>query len=181
MSNRLRASLEGGVVIGALSAITVIPQIPFIRLICCVWAIGGGALAAFLYIKKSTKPVTIGNGAIVGTLAGVVGSLIAFAALMLVSFYITDRTAIEEQIRHAGLDPERFSFSLIITLTGVLAVLLQVTLSLVGGIIGVAIFEQRNDGGTDSQPPPPPYYGGTPGPGGYAPPPPPPAGYGPQS
>lgn len=181
MSNRLRASLTGGLVIGGLSALTIIPQLPFIRLICCVWAIGGGALAAYLYIRKSTKPATVGEGAIIGTLAGVAGSLIAFAALMLVSFYITDRTPVEEQIRHAGLDPERFSFSLIITLTGMLGILLQVALSLVGGIIGVAIFEQRKDGGTGSQPPPPPYYGNTPGTEGSALPPPPPAGYGPEA
>ncbi|HYJ47594.1 MAG TPA: DUF5518 domain-containing protein [Pyrinomonadaceae bacterium] len=180
MSNRLRAALTGGVVIGALSAITVIPQVPFIRLVCCVWAIVGGALAAYLYIKKSPVPATVGDGAIVGTLAGVVGSLIAFAALMLVSFYLTDRTLVEEQIRQAGLNPERFSFSLIIMLTGVLAILLQICLSLVGGIVGVSIFEQRGDGGAGPQPPPPPpYYGG---PGDTNPPPPPPPGaYGPET
>jgi hypothetical protein len=169
MSNRLRASLIGGATIGALSAVTVIPQIPFVRLICCVWAIVGGALAAYLYIKKSPTPASVGDGAIVGTLAGVIGSLIAFGALMLVSFYMIDRTLFEEQIRRAGLNPERFSFSLIIMLIGIFAILLQVILSLVGGIIGVSIFEQRRDGGAGSTPPPPPPYYGDPG--GYYPPP----------
>ena len=179
MSNRLRASLIGGLVIGALSVVTVIPQIPFVRLICCVWAIVGGALAAYLYIKRSPTPASVGDGAIVGTLAGVIGSLIAFAALMLVSFYLIDRAPVEEQIRRAGLDPARFSFTLIIMLTGILAIVLQICLSLVGGIIGVSIFEQRKDGGAGSQPPPPPpYYGG---PGGAYPPPPPPSGYGPET
>ena len=182
MSNRLRASLIGGVTIGALSAITVIPQLPFIRLICCVWAIVGGALAAYLYVKGSPKPASVGDGAIVGTLAGVIGSLIAFGALMFVSFYLLDRTLVEEQVRRAGLNPERFSFSLIIMLTGVLAILIQIGLSLVGGIIGVSIFEQRDDGsgGPQPPPPPPPFYDGGTG-GAYAPPPPPPSGYGPEA
>lgn len=173
MSNRLRASLIGGLVIGGLSAITVIPQVPFLRLICCVWAIVGGVLAAYLFIKKSQTPASVGDGAVVGTLAGVMGSLIAFAALMLVSFYMIDRTLVEEQIRRAGLDPERFSFTLIILLTGLLAIVIQIGLSLVGGIIGVSIFEQRDKTGSA---PPPPYFG-APGEG-FPPPPPPPSGYG---
>jgi len=35
-------------------------------------SIGGGALAAFLYIKDSPTPVKTGDGAMVGGLAGVV-------------------------------------------------------------------------------------------------------------
>jgi hypothetical protein len=165
MSNRLRASLIGGGVMGGLSVLTVVPQLPFIRIICCIWAIVGGALAAYLYIKNAPTPAGVGDGAIVGTLAGVFGALIAFAAFLLVSFYITDRTIYEEQIRRAGLSPEQFSYPVIIFLVGILAVIVQIVLSLVGGIIGVSIFENRGDGGTGSQPPPPPptYYGGTPG------------------
>ena len=170
MSNKLKVSLIGGVLIGGLSAVTAVPQIPFIRLICCVWAMLGGALAAYLYVKRSPARVGIGDGAIVGLLAGLFGALISFAAFLLVSFYITDRTLAEDQLRRAGLS---ISYSSIVVLIGILGIILQAALSLVGGIIGVAIFEQREDSGTGSQPPPPPYYGGTPG-GAYAPPPPPP-------
>jgi uncharacterized protein DUF5518 len=174
MSNKLKASLIGGVLFGVLSAVTAVPQIPFIRLVCCLWAMIGGALAAYLYVKRSPARVGIGDGAIVGLLAGLFGALIAFVAFLLVSFYITDRTLAEDQLRRAGLN---ISYSSVIFLIGILGIILQVSLSLVGGIIGVAIFEQREDTGTGSQPPPPPppYYGGTPG-GAYAPPPPPPPG-----
>jgi hypothetical protein len=168
MSNRLRASLIGGGVAGGLSALTVVPQIPFVKIICCVWAIIGGALAAYLYIKNEPTRAGVGDGAIVGTLAGVFGALIAFVAFLLVSFYLTDRTLFEDAIRRAGLNPEQFSYSLLVILAGILAIIGQIVLSLVGGIIGVSIFENRGDGGTGSQPPPPPDYGGTPG-GAYAP------------
>jgi hypothetical protein len=172
MSNRLRASLIGGGVMGGLSALTLVPQIPFVRIICCIWAIVGGALAAYLYVKNSPTPARVGDGAVVGTLAGVFGALIAFAVFLLVSFYIVDRTLFEEQIRRAGLSPEQISYSVIIPLVGILAIIVQVVLSLVGGIIGISIFENRGNGGTGSQPPPPSDYGGTPG-GAYAPLPPP--------
>jgi hypothetical protein len=177
MSNRVRASLIGGGVMGGLSALTVVPQVPFIRVICCIWAIIGGGLAAYLYVKNAPTPARVGDGAIVGTLSGVFGALIAFAAFLLVSFYVVDRTLFEESIRRAGLDPERFSYSMIIPLVGVLAIIVQVALSLVGGIIGVSIFEKRGEDGS-GPPPPPPYYGGTPG-GAYTPPP--PGGYGPDA
>ncbi|MDT4969039.1 MAG: hypothetical protein QOJ64_3776 [Acidobacteriota bacterium] len=156
MSNRLRASLIGGAVIGGLSAVTVIPQIPFVRLACCIWAILGGALAAYLFIKKSPVPARVGDGAIIGLLAGVVGALIAFAALLLVSFYVTDRSLYEDQIRRAGMDPEHFSYGLIIFLVGLLSMIVQIALSLVGGIIGVALFESRGIDGSGTPPPPPP-------------------------
>ncbi|HEV7374883.1 MAG TPA: DUF5518 domain-containing protein [Pyrinomonadaceae bacterium] len=182
MSNRLRASLIGGGVMGGLSVLTVVPQLPFIRIICCIWAIVGGALAAYLYVKKSPTPAGVGDGAVVGTLAGVFGALIAFAAFLLVSFYISDRTIYEEQIRRAGLSPEQFSYPVIIFLVGSLSIIVQIVLSLVGGIIGVSIFENRGDGGTGSQlPPPPPHYDGTPGEAYAAPLPPPTDTYGPEA
>lgn len=162
MSNRLRASLIAGAVMGGLSAVTVL-QHSFIRLICCLWAILGGALAAYLYIRKSPTPARVGEGAILGMLSGVFGALIAFVAFLLTSFYITDRSLFEDQLTRAGFDPEQVSYPLVMVLVGVLAIIVQVGLSLLGGIIGVAIFENRGDGGPgETPPPPPPYYGGTP-------------------
>ena len=61
MNDKLRSAIVGGVVIGLLSGI------PYVRLgnvICCLWVIVGGALASYLYIKKSPAPVNIGEGAI---------------------------------------------------------------------------------------------------------------------
>ena len=47
---------------------------------CCAWILFGGALAAYLMQQNHPEPITIGDGAIVGLLAGVVG---AFVWLML--------------------------------------------------------------------------------------------------
>ena len=181
MSNKVRASLIGGAVMGGVSALTVVPQVPFVRVFCCIWAILGGGLAAYLYVKNSPAPASIGDGAVVGTLSGLIGALIAFGAFLLVSFYVADRTLFEESIRRAGLKPEQFSYSTIIPLVGLLSVIVQVVLSLVGGIIGVSIFEKRGEGGSGPPPPPPPYYGGTQGDYTATPPAAPPGSYGPDA
>ena len=72
MNNKLKPALIGGAVIGILSVI------PLVSTCCCLWAILGGLLASYLYVKNSPTPVTVGEGAIVGALAGVVGAIIAF-------------------------------------------------------------------------------------------------------
>src|SRR6476660_5767207 len=74
MNNKLKPALIGGVVLGLLS---VIPFVSAVNVCCCLWAILGGMLATFLYVKSSPTPVTAGDGAIVGALAGVVGALIS--------------------------------------------------------------------------------------------------------
>lgn len=178
MNSKLRAGLLGGLLMGGLSAVTVVPQVPFLRFICCIWAILGGVLAAYLYAKKSPAPARIGDGVAVGVIAGAVGSAISLVAFLLVSFYVTDRTLAEEQIARAGLS---VTYASVIWLIAVLAFVLQVIQALVGGIIGVALFERRGDEGSGPPPPPPPpYYGGTPAPA-YAPPPPPADDLGPTS
>jgi hypothetical protein len=177
MNNKLRAGLLGGLLMGVLSAVTVVPQVPFLRFICCIWAMLGGVLAAYLYAKKSPTPARIGDGVAVGLIAGAVGAVISLAAFLLVSLYVTDRTPAEEQIARAGLS---VTYTSVIWLIAALAFILQVIQALVGGIIGVALFERRGEEGSGPPPPPaPPYYGGTPGPT-YAPPPPPPGDYGPE-
>ncbi len=166
MNSKLRAGLLGGLVMGVLSAVTVVPQVPFVRFICCIWAMLGGVVAAYFYAKRSPTPARIGDGVAVGVIAGAVGAAISLVAFALVSFYVTDRTLAEEQLARAGLN---ITYSSVIWLIAALAFILQVIQALVGGIIGVALFERRAEEGS-GPPPPPPYYGGTPAPT-YAPPP----------
>lgn len=171
MNSKLRAGLLGGLLMGLLSAVTVVPQVPFVRFICCIWAMLGGVVAAYLYSKRSPTPARIGDGVAVGAIAGAVGAVISLVAFVLVSLYVTDRTQAEEQLARAGLN---ITYASVIWLIAALAFILQVIQALVGGIIGVALFERRGEEGSGPPPPPPPpYYGGPPAPT-YAPPPPPP-------
>ena len=69
---KLQPALVGGVAIGVLSALPVIN----IANCCCAWILFGGALAAFLMQQNHPEPIQVGDGAIVGLLAGVTGAFV---------------------------------------------------------------------------------------------------------
>ena len=74
MNNKLKAALLGGLIVGVVSGL--ISLIPIIKMCCCLFAIGGGVVAGLLYIKGSPTRVSVGDGAMVGALAGLVGAVI---------------------------------------------------------------------------------------------------------
>jgi len=73
MQSRLQPAVIGGVVIGVLSAL---PLISAGNCCCCLWIIGGGAVAAYLMQQHQTAPITVGDGAAVGAMAGLVGAVV---------------------------------------------------------------------------------------------------------
>lgn len=165
MNNKFRPALIGGVLLGLLS---VIPFVNALNVCCCLWAILGGMLASYLYVKSSPTPATAGDGAIVGALAGLIGGVISFILgipinyamgptmrnLMLSLFEKVDpRQAdlMRQQIEAAGE-----SVVAIIINALILGVLLFV-FAIVGGLIGIPLFEKRKGG---PPPPPPPMTGG---------------------
>ena len=69
---KLQPALLGGVTIGVLSAL---PVINFANC-CCAWILFGGALSAYLMQQNHSEPIQVGDGAIVGLLAGVIGAFV---------------------------------------------------------------------------------------------------------
>ena len=76
----LQAALLGGLFSGILSAL------PFVSLgnCCCLWILGGGALAAYLDQQSLGRHTTAGRGALVGLAAGVVGAVVWLIAAMVI-------------------------------------------------------------------------------------------------
>lgn len=146
--NKLKPALIGGVIVGLLSAI------PFVQYCCCIWAIGGGALASFLYIKSSPVPVRIGDGAMVGALAGLVGAVIYLIVSLPIAFFY-GAAAIEQSLEQTGMQVPLTGMALIIIGTLVAALFLLV-LAVLGGLIAVPLIEKRKNG---APPPPPPGTG----------------------
>lgn len=144
MNNKLKPALLGGLVVGLLSAI------PFINYCCCIWGIGGGVLAAYLYVKSSPTPVSTGDGAMVGGLAGVVGGII-YLVIGLPIAILFGMAAMTEQLTRSGVELP-FSGVLLMIVAGIVGAIFLVVLATLGGIIGVAIFEKRK--GNDIAPPP---------------------------
>jgi len=171
MNDKLKPAIIGGVVLGLLS---VIPFVNAANLCCCLWAIVGGLLATFLYVKNSPTPVSAGDGAMVGGLAGLVGAVISVVLGIPINLAmgpimqnmmigllarLDPRQAdlIRQQIEASG---PSIAGTIINAL--IMAVLL-IIFSIIGGLLGVPIFEKRKGG----PPPPPPINVGG-GPGGYA-------------
>jgi len=149
MNNKLKPALLGGLIVGFLSAIHSL--IPFIGFCCCIWSIVGGVLAAFLYIKGSSVPVKLGDGAIVGALAGVVGGIIYVIIYLPISL-IWGMAVMQEQFNRSGVNIP-FSGTILVIIASLVGVIALVVLSTLGGVIGTAIFEKRKGDGL--APPPP--------------------------
>ena len=145
--NKLKPALLGGLVVGLLSAI------PFVNYCCCIWGIGGGLLAGFIYIKGSPTQVSTGEGAMVGGLAGVVGGIIYLIIGVPLAYLIAGGgPAFEEQLARAGVTIP-FSGVLLFVVAGLVGAVCLIILAVIGGLISVPIFEKRKN---DVPPPPPP-------------------------
>jgi hypothetical protein len=159
MNERTKAALIGGVVAGLLSAI------PVVSTCCCLWAIGGGILAVFMYTKNTRLPVQPGDGAMLGAMTGgiaaVIYIIIALPLMLLVG--MAQMEAQMAQLRQAGVDLPFAGIALGIVglLIGAVGLVICAT---IGGLIGAPIF-----GKGAGTPPPPPPAGGYGGPAGGGP------------
>ena len=183
--NKFQPALVGGLVAGLLSVI------PFISLGCCLWGLIGGAVAAYMLIKRSPMVrVSNGDGAVVGMYAGAVGSLVMMVINIPVTLARWDQVVIaiqkaaenqndpsaQESIKNfvAFMQNNSVAGALLIWLIFAIAVIAMATL---GGIIGVAMFEKRRgepyppQGPPPGYPPPPNFTPPGPPPGGPTPPP----------
>ena len=152
MNNKLKPALLGGLIVGVLSAI------PIINYCCCIWSIGGGVLAGFLYIKSSPTPVTVGDGAMVGGLAGVVGGIIYLILGLPIAIFF-GMAAMQDQLTRSGVDLP-ISGVLLMIVAGIVCAVLLAVLATLGGLLAVPIFEKRKGEGV---PPAPQDFGGGPG------------------
>jgi hypothetical protein len=171
MNNKLKPGLIGGVCLGLLS---VIPFVSALNVCCCLWAILGGMLASYLYVKSSPTPATPGDGAVLGAIAGAIGAAISLVLGIPIAYVMggTMRNLLlrlmesmnreQAELLRRQIEASGNSLSSLIINGLILAVLLFV-FSIIGGLIGTALFEKRKGG---SLPPPPPITDG--GSGAYA-------------
>jgi hypothetical protein len=168
MNNKVKPALIGGVLLGLLSVI------PVANTCCCLWAILGGMIASYLYVKNSATPATPGDGAMIGALAGAFGAVIVLVLGIPISYatgptlrnwllsMMENMDPRQAEMFRQQLEMSGDSIVPVIINALILAVLLFI-FSIIGGLIGTALFEKRKGGAT---PPPPPVTGG---PGAYAP------------
>lgn len=151
MNDRTKAALIGGALAGILSALPVVSSC------CCLWAIGGGILAIFLYTKNTRATLTPGDGATLGAVAGgiaAVAYLIIAVPINLV-FGAAMMAAQFEQMQRAGVEIP-FSGMAAIVMGVIMGAVGVFVFTVIGGLIGAAIFGK----GAGTPPPPPPAAGG---------------------
>jgi len=125
--------------------------------------IGGGALAAYLYVKDSPYPVSMGSGILIGLFAGIIATVVSSLFLIPLNFLLSyGGLGFTEQFRELAeqipnIPPEtreairRFSgrsdMSMILFLLNMIVILvINCLFAMLGGAIGVAIFEKRKPG-----------------------------------
>jgi len=156
MNNKLKPALLGGLLVGLPSAVLSI--VPIANWCCCIWSIAGGVLAGFLYIKSSQTPVSVGEGAMVGGLAGAVGGVIYFIIAVPIAL-LFGMAMMQAQLAQTGVDLPVSPFVLMI-LGGIITAIFLAVLATLGGLLSIPIFEKRKGNGV---PPPPQDFGGNPG------------------
>ena len=146
MSN---AALLGGLFIGVLSALPIVS----IGNCCCLWIGGGGILAAYLAQQGTARALPLGQGALVGLLAGIVGAGVWLVASATVDLVIGPFQArLLDAVLDADLPPEvrdlfenardsvggplRYLAGFVVQLTGGLV------FSTLGGLVGAVYFRR---------------------------------------
>ena len=153
MDNKMKAALAGGGVAGVLSII------PLVGNCCFLWALLGGFLAVFIYLKGAPGPLAPGDGAKLGLRAGVVGAII-YLIIALPMWLISGGAAMSQAMQQSGAGDAVGTGMLaglgVFMVVVVAAVI--VGLTAVGGLLGAAILGK---GAGAPPPPPPPPVGGT--------------------
>ncbi len=176
--SKLQPALLAGVAIGVLSAL---PVVNIVNFCCCAWVVMGGALAAYLMQQNHPEPVSAGDGAVAGLMAGAVGAIVGSTLAIPISMALGPFQAdMLERILSGTQDmpPEfrdildqmrggmgsgmmmgaAFLFTLMFTLV------FYSIFGLLGGLLGAVMFRKN----VPPQPPPPSGFG----PPSFTPPPP---------
>jgi hypothetical protein len=147
----LRPALIAGAVAGVLSGL---PFIGTANCLCCLWIIGGAAMAAKLLAGRTPVLLRAGDGAIVGALTGIVAAVVdSIITIPLRSFNLELARRVLEKASQMGgempsgldqifnssgtLSPGWFLLGLFVS-----AALFTIVGTL-GGIIGVSLFGKK--------------------------------------
>ncbi|MGH9601807.1 MAG: hypothetical protein ACRD24_05405 [Terriglobales bacterium] len=139
----------------------IVSSLPVVGVLCCLWALAGGAAAVALYCWRTRQTVTTGMGARLGAAAGVAG-FVPFALIFVGRLAFKGKELREamrkgmEQAIANNPDPKAAEVAqwfatpggtaMLITMMMVLFLLAFLVFSTAGGAIGAALFGQRGEG-----------------------------------
>ena len=140
-------ALLGGLFIGVLSSL------PVVGACCCLWAVCGGMLVAYLQQQNRPDPIETADAVLGGVLAGLIGAIIAsIVPVVMVSLTggsfeeliqraLSENSEIpEEWRRRMG---EFMSGRNVAVLIFVVNIPLYTVFSMLGSLLGVAFFRKK--------------------------------------
>jgi hypothetical protein len=153
-------ALFGGLVMGVLSAL---PIISAGNLCCCLWVISGGLVASYMYQQQMETPMTPGDGALAGLLAGVVGAAVYLAVSIPVNLLVSPWERMLVSRFREGMPPDLRDFitsnaasSMFLVLGFVVMLVVGSVFSTIGGLLGSIFFRKSlPHAATDGMVPPP--------------------------
>jgi hypothetical protein len=146
----VQPALYGGLVVGVLSAL---PIVSAGNLCCCLWVLCGGLVAAFVLQQRRATPITQGDGALVGLLAGVVGAFVFVVVKIPIDLVAApvERELMQRLLDNnaANLPPElrqlmtsHAAFGAGMAISFVLMLIVGAIFSTLGGLLGAIFFRK---------------------------------------
>ncbi len=140
------AAIGGGT--GAIAS--QIPGLQLLNIACCALVVGGGILAVYLALKDDppAAKAPYGEGAKIGALAGVFGSVLSILLGLLILGGLTGAMGIGALAAESTEDFEAFSLFGAIAGLGIIAIVavslaINVAFSTIGGVIGAAVVRRN--------------------------------------
>lgn len=154
MPNRTQSVLIGGLVVGLLST----SVLGLINLLCCAGVIIGAMIGVWHYTEEHQITIPSGQGALIGTLCGVVGAVVAgvLNQILIVIGLDFAQAMQESMVQNFGMSADQLEQmqqmqgsqqgSLLWIIGGTLFnMVLFAVFGAVGGAIGASVF-QKGDG-----------------------------------
>ena len=139
----LKPALAGGAALATMSSLVALlssaASIPLLNATCCLWLLGGGAIASYLLNKQRPGQLTYGDGAIVGLFSGIfaaiLGTLLGIPLRLLQTAQLEQAAA---QIQQSPMAPGMKEFILQLMTPGIN--LTVIVIGLVSGLLINSIF-----------------------------------------
>ena len=149
-----------------MGVLSSLPLVSAGNVCCCLWVIGGGVLAAYLFQQNQAAPITPGDGALVGLLAGLIGAVVQAIVSVPINFLIgpMERAMVQRFVDMAGNMPpelrdmfDRYgnpdapaaAFFIVAKMFALMVWLcIGAVFSTLGGLLGALIFKKNLPPGT---------------------------------
>jgi hypothetical protein len=149
--SRYQPALLGGLFIGVLSAL---PVVNTANVCCCLWVIVGGGLTTYLLQQARPNPVEASEAALFGLMAGLLGGILYMAATALLlsgamgaQLFEQFREAIDNNPQMPAEVRDRVASmmggSAFVLIVALVTIPTYAVFSLVGALIGLAIFKKK--------------------------------------